>query len=76
MPTKKKATFEENLIQLEEIVRELEQGDVPLEKALEQFQTGIALSKECQAILTTAEESLTKMMTKTNEEVPFEQEKE
>lgn len=34
----KQASFEENLENLEQIVANLEQGDIPLEKALSQFQ--------------------------------------
>lgn len=53
-----KPTFEEQLAQLQQIVSHLEQGNVPLEEALEQFQTGIKLSKELQQTLTTAEKTL------------------
>lgn len=56
-------TFEENLAQLEGIVRQLENGDVPLEEALTAFQKGITLSKTLEATLTQAEETLTKIMT-------------
>lgn len=59
----KEKTFEENLVALEKIVRQLESGDVPLEEALQSFQTGIALTKELQGTLTKAEETLTKIMT-------------
>lgn len=38
-------TFEDNLAQLEKIVAQLEQGDVPLEQALAQFKTGVQLSQ-------------------------------
>jgi len=41
-------TFEEQLAQLQQIVNHLEQGNVPLEEALQQFQEGIKLSKELQ----------------------------
>ncbi|KLD58536.1 exodeoxyribonuclease VII small subunit [Lactiplantibacillus plantarum] len=54
-------TFEQNLSQLETIVNQLEQGDVPLEQALDQFQKGVALSKQLQATLEGAEKTLTKM---------------
>lgn len=67
----KKQTFEESLAELENIVKHLEQGDVPLEEALKEFKRGIELSKTCQDTLSKAEESLTKMMTETNEEVVF-----
>lgn len=67
----KKQSFEESLDQLETIVKHLEQGDVPLEEALKEFKQGIELSKTCQDTLSKAEESLTKIMTETNEEVVF-----
>lgn len=65
-------TFEQNLSQLETIVNQLEQGDVPLEQALDQFQKGVALSKQLQATLEGAEKTLTKMMNENGDEVPFE----
>lgn len=40
-------SFEQSLKQLEQIVEELEKGDVPLEKALRKFEDGIKLSKYC-----------------------------
>ncbi|WP_172637755.1 exodeoxyribonuclease VII small subunit [Lactiplantibacillus plantarum] len=66
-------TFEQNLSQLETIVNQLEQGDVPLEQALDQFQKGVALSKQLQATLEGAEKTLTKMMNENGDEVLFEQ---
>ena len=48
-------TFEASLEALEQIVRELEQGDLPLEKSLELFEQGIKLSRECQERLSQAE---------------------
>lgn len=68
------ATFEESLQELEQIVSRLEKGDVPLEDALEAFQKGMVLSKQCQDTLTKAEQTLTKMMDENNQEVPFEEE--
>ena len=47
--------FESSLDALEKIVRELEQGDLPLEKSLELFEQGVRLSRECQDRLTQAE---------------------
>lgn len=66
-------TFEANLTQLETIVNQLEQGDVPLEQALDQFKKGVTLSKQLQTTLEGAEKTLTKMMAENGEEVPFEQ---
>jgi exodeoxyribonuclease VII small subunit len=48
-------TFESSLEALEQIVRQLEGGDLPLEKSLELFEQGIRLSRECQDRLSQAE---------------------
>ena len=42
---KKSESFEEILENLESIIRDLEGGDLPLEKALERFEQGVALSR-------------------------------
>lgn len=63
--------FEEALEELEEIVMKLEQGDVPLEEALEQFQKGVKLSAFCRKKLQEAETTLTKMVDENGEEVQF-----
>jgi exodeoxyribonuclease VII small subunit len=55
-------TFEENLTDLEQIVARLEKGEVPLEEAIEEFEKGTKLSKELQATLQKAEQSLTKIV--------------
>ena len=41
----KEKKFEENLADLEVIVQKLENGDVPLEEAISEFQKGMQLSK-------------------------------
>ena len=61
MPSKKK-TFEENLQDLEAIVTKLENGDVPLEEAIAEFQKGMVLSKDLQNTLEDAEKTLVKVM--------------
>lgn len=48
-------SFEASLEALEQIVRQLESGDLPLEKSLELFEQGIRLSRECQDRLSQAE---------------------
>jgi exodeoxyribonuclease VII small subunit len=50
-----KQTFEASLAALERIVRELERGELPLEKSLELFEQGVKLSRECQERLNEAE---------------------
>ncbi|EHJ51936.1 exodeoxyribonuclease VII small subunit [Streptococcus macacae] len=58
----KKKTFEENLQDLEGIVSQLENGEVPLEEAIAQFQKGMVLSKDLQKTLESAEKTLVKVM--------------
>ena len=47
--------FENSLKELEDIVEQLEEGDLPLEKSLELFEHGIRLSRDCQRRLDEAE---------------------
>lgn len=58
----KTKTFEENLQDLETIVNKLENGDVPLEEAISEFQKGMLLSKELQRTLQATEKTLVKVM--------------
>ena len=64
METKKKKSFEENLNALEDIVKKLENGDIPLDQAIEKFNEGVVLAGECNKILETANETITKVLNK------------
>lgn len=66
-------TFDESLIELEKIVEQLEQGDVPLEEALDKFQEGITLSRNLKKTLKEAEETLAKIITEDGSEELFEE---
>jgi exodeoxyribonuclease VII small subunit len=48
-------SFESSLDELEQIVRQLEGGDLPLDRSLELFEQGVRLSRECQKRLDEAE---------------------
>ncbi|HVF50515.1 MAG TPA: exodeoxyribonuclease VII small subunit [Pyrinomonadaceae bacterium] len=48
-------SFESSLASLERVVRELERGELPLEKSLDLFEQGVRLSRECQERLNEAE---------------------
>ena len=50
-----KPTFETSLQELEQIVKEMESGDLPLERALELFEKGMKLSESCRKQLDEAE---------------------
>jgi exodeoxyribonuclease VII small subunit len=58
MSTKKTINLEKALADLEEIVEELESGDLPLEKAMKKFEEGIKLTRNCQAALKEAEQKV------------------
>lgn len=60
----KNNTFEENLESLEKIVRALENGDVPLDEAIEKFNEGMKYANECNKILEKATETVTKVVSK------------
>ena len=71
-----KVTFEQDMKNLEEIVKRLEQGDIPLEEAVEKFKQGMDLSKKLQNTLLQAEETLTKVIDDNGDEQLFERENE
>lgn len=51
-------TFEEALTRLETIVRAMEAGDLPLEKAISEFQEGMQLARVCREKLDQAEQKI------------------
>ncbi|RAP49495.1 MAG: exodeoxyribonuclease VII small subunit [Methanosphaera sp. SHI613] len=65
-------SFEESLEKLEEIVEKLEQGDVPLDDAIDEFNNAMQLVKVCDEKLTKAEESIAKIVEENGQLVDFE----
>ena len=57
------ASFESNMQRLEQIVRALERGDVPLEESLKLFQEGTALVRDCGKLLDDAQLQVQKVLT-------------
>lgn len=62
----KNATFEQNMQRLEQIVRAMERGDVPLEESLKLFQEGTRLVEACGKLLDDAELQVKKISTATD----------
>lgn len=58
---KKTLSFEESMRRLEEIVRLLERGDVPLEESLALFEEGSGLIAQCGKLLDSAEQKVIKL---------------
>jgi exodeoxyribonuclease VII small subunit len=67
-------SFESSLASLERIVAHLESGDLPLERALELFEEGVALARRCQSQLGDAERKVEMLLRERGEikVVPFE----
>ena len=59
----KNASFESNMQRLEQIVRAMERGDVPLEESLKLFQEGTDLVRSCNQLLEQAQLQVKKIMT-------------
>jgi len=57
-----KKTFEATLGELEAVVRQLENGDLPLEESLKLFENGVKLSRECREQLANAERRIEVLM--------------
>ncbi|BFT29763.1 exodeoxyribonuclease VII small subunit [Alteromonas sp. D210916BOD_24] len=65
---KESASFEDTLAELESIVNEMENGELPLNKALEKFERGIALSRQGQQSLEKAEQKVKILLSAQGEE--------
>ena len=61
--SKQSKSFEDSMGRLEQIVRSLEQGNVPLEESLKLFQEGTELVRSCGKLLDNAELQIKKVMT-------------
>ncbi|MBQ2666865.1 exodeoxyribonuclease VII small subunit [Methanobrevibacter sp.] len=64
-------SFEESIEKLEEIVNRLENGDVPLDDAIDEFKKAMDLVKICNDKLNDAEESIAKIVENNGELIDF-----
>jgi len=59
MPKKNnKINFEKTFLELEELVNQMEKGDLSLEESLKCFERGMNLTKDCQQALSEAEQKV------------------
>ena len=73
----KKLSFEQSLRRLDEIVRHLEKGDLPLSESLALYEEGTGLIKQCSIMLDEAEQKVVKLKKGPDREpieLPFEDE--
>ena len=68
----KEKTFEENLKDLEGLVKELETGNVPLEDAIKKYTEAMELAKNCSEKLNDATEKVNKILSSDGELKDFE----
>jgi len=61
-----KMDFEDAIKELTSIVGKIEQGQVPLQDSLEQYEKGMALIKHCRTILQKAEKRIEKITEEKN----------
>ncbi|KTD80502.1 exodeoxyribonuclease VII small subunit [Legionella waltersii] len=61
--------FEQSIVELEDIVKQLEKGELTLEESLKQFEKGISLARQCQNTLNQAEQKIEQL---TSYEEPIE----
>jgi len=69
MSRKKPTTpdFEAALEELEQLVARMEEGELPLEESLQQFERGVALTGQCQKALLAAEQKVEILLKKAGE---------
>lgn len=60
----KELTFEENIKELENIVKSLESGEVPLDDAINKFKEAITIANTCDKKLKEASDSVNKILNK------------
>jgi len=64
--------LEKTLEELDELVERLETGEMPLNQALKEFERGIKLTRQCQAVLKQAEQKIEILLADADEPAPFE----
>lgn len=72
----KKLSFEQSLEKLEDIIRHLEKGDMPLNDSIKLFEEGTTLVNSCNAMLDEAEQKVVRLRKGADrqpEELPFEE---
>lgn len=66
-PEANPARFEEALAELEQLVEQLERGDLTLEQSLAQFERGVGLARECRDSLSAAEQKVQVLLERAGE---------
>ncbi len=67
MPKGKKIDFVASLDRLEQLVAQMEEGDLTLEESLKVFEQGVKLTRDCQQALQEAEQKVQILMEQNGE---------
>ncbi len=62
-PSVEKLSFEKALAELEQLVEQIESGEIGLEEALKRYERGVALIKRCRTVLDSAEQRIAELTT-------------
>lgn len=65
------AAFEASLKELEALVQRMEQGEQPLIEAMRDFERGVQLTRQCQAMLASAQARVDMLSQRTGQPEPF-----
>ena len=65
--TESQPNFEETLVELEKLIENLEEGELSLDESLSGFKHGIELTRQCQAALDNAQQTV-ELLTKNQDE--------
>ena len=65
----KAKTYEESMKELEQVVKDLESGELSLDESIQKFEKGMDLSKYCSSLLEDAEKKITVLLEKEDGEV-------
>ena len=71
MESKKEVSFEDKIRELEDIIKELESGEVNLDEAIDKYTKAMKLAKECSDRLNKATEKVNKILKENGELVDF-----
>lgn len=65
--------FEEKMLELEEVIKKLESGQIGLSESMELYEKGVRLSAECSTLLDQAQQKISKLVEENGQktEVPF-----
>ena len=69
----KKKNFEERIVEIDEIIEKLENGELSLDDSIKEYEKAIKLIKESEKLLEAAEGKVMKVLEKNSEEIELEE---